>query len=175
MSIVSQAIGALHRGAERALTPEQRATWSLRAFGLTKVPLLLYCGPRVARLDEAACDIDIPLTWRTRNHYRSMYFGALAVGADCAAGLLALHHVELSHRPVQLLFKDLHAQFLRRPEGDVRFSCHDGLAVQELVADAVRTGERVQHMVQVVATVPARGAEPVAIFDLTVSLKQTRL
>lgn len=158
-----------------AMVPQPvRATWSLRAFGLTKVPLLLYCLPRVQTLTEHQCVVEIPLTWRTRNHYKSMYFGALAVGADCAAGLMAMHHIDAEAVPVQLLFKDLQAKFLRRPEGDVHFITRDGLAIKALVAEAVRTGERVNGNVRVEAVVPSRSSDAVALFDLTLSLKAAR-
>ncbi len=45
-------------------------------------------------------------------------------------------------------------------------------AVRELVKEAVETGERVNTTVHVTATVPSRlGDEPVARFELTLSLK----
>ena len=157
-----------------SFTEATRATWSLRGFGLTKVPLLLYCLPSVQVLNSQQCVIKIPLNWRTRNHYKSMYFGALAVGADCAAGLMAMHHIDASGANVQLLFKDLHADFLRRPEGDVHFVCNDGPAVQKLVAQAIKTGERVNQKVRVSAIVPSQGSDPAATFDLTLSLKKAR-
>jgi hypothetical protein len=159
---------------ENSVSDTTRATWSMRAFGLTKVPLLLYCAPSVHTLNDKTCIIKIPLNWRTRNHYRSMYFGALAVGADCAAGFMAMHHMDQSGHKVQLLFKDFHADFLRRPEGDVHFVCDEGLALKKLVAQAIQTGERVNHKVSVAAIVPSQSDEPAATFTLTVSLKKAR-
>lgn len=172
---------AIEQGINRAkarmgqfFQPETRATWGLRTFGLTKVPLLLACTPTVIRLDEAACVVEIPLTWRTRNHFRSMYFGALAIGADSVVGMLAMHHIDLAGGDVQLLFKDFQANFLRRPEGDVHFTCNDGAQIAELVAEAKRTGERGNLPVALTATVPSHGPEPVATFVLTLSVKRAR-
>ena len=166
--------GSLKAGLDAYVPATTRATWGLRAFGLTKVPLLLYCLPRVQALTDHQCVVEIPLTWRTRNHYKSMYFGALAVGADCAAGLMAMHHIDAAGAPVQLLFKDLHAEFVRRPEGDVHFITRDGKAMAALVAEAIRSGERVNHKVRVEAVVPSRSSDAVALFDLTISLKLAR-
>lgn len=158
--------------ARERLPPNVRSTLEIRSFGLTKVPLILYCMPTVLRLDDEACAVRIPLNWRTRNHYKSMYFGVLAVGADVAGGFLAMHHTHKSDKPVGLLFKDFKADFLKRPEADVVFSSTDGPAMAELVKQAVETGKRVNGITNVTATTPSlTGDEPVAKFALTVSLK----
>jgi hypothetical protein len=169
-TLVKTAQQTLHN----AVSDTTRATWAMRGFGLTKVPLLLYCTPSVQVLNDEQCIIRIPLNWRTRNHYRSMYFGALAVGADCAAGFMAMHHMDRCGHKVQLLFKDFHADFVRRPESDVHFVCNEGQNLKQLVAQAVTTGERVNRKVWVDAIVPSQSPEPAATFTLTVSLKKAR-
>ena len=171
---LNRTLQRLKEGTEALVSPPLRATWSLRHFGLTKVPLLLYCMPTVRTLDQRVAEVEIPLNWRTRNHYRSMYFGALAVGADCAAGYLAQHVIEHSGGGVQLLFADFHADFHRRPEADVVFRCAAGEQIADMVADARCTGERITRPVTVVASVPSRSKDAVATFTLGLSLKQGR-
>ena len=63
-----------------------RNTVKLGAFGLTKVPMLLYLTPVVEELNERRCVVRIPLSYRSKNHLNSMYFGSMAAGADCAGG-----------------------------------------------------------------------------------------
>ena len=154
--------------------PLWRETLALRWFGLAKVPLLYACKPRVVQLDDTTAAVCIPLTRRTRNHYHSMYFGALSVGADCVGGILALNHIRLSGKPVALLFKDFHADFLKRPTDDVVFTCRDGLKVKALVAEAVASGQRVNTPLAIEATVPKVSDEVVARFTLTLSLRAER-
>lgn len=158
----------------QVLGPERTQTLALRKFALTKVPLMLACSPSVIRLDDGACVIALPLNWRTKNHFRSMYFGALAVGADAAGGLLAMHHIDKVAGRVSLIFKDFKAEFVRRPEGDVHFSCADGGRIAAAVAEAEVTGERVSLPIHIEARVPSRGDEQVATFVLTLSLKRSR-
>ncbi len=150
-----------------------KATLSLRAFGLTRIPMILFLSPRVVQVNNQRLEICIPLTYRSRNHLGSMYFGALAVGADCASGLLAMRLIEKrKDKEITLVFKDFNAKFLKRPEGDVHFSCEMGEAIAALVERAARTGERCNLPLEVTATVPkVSGAEPVATFVLTLSLK----
>lgn len=150
-----------------------RNTLYLRAFGLTKVPMILFCSPSVVELTDSRCVVRIPLGVRTRNHLKSLYFGALAVGADCAGGLMAMRQIRMEKAKVSLLFKDFKAEFLKRPEGDTIFTCEDGQAIRSLVRRAIDSGERQNLPVHVIATVPSKlGDEPVARFELTLSLKR---
>jgi acyl-coenzyme A thioesterase PaaI-like protein len=150
-----------------------RDTMTIRAFGAVKVPLILYCLPTVQRLDDTGCDLRIPLSWRTRNHYKSMYFGVLAIGADCTAGLIAMHLTKQA-KGVGLLFKDFHADFHKRAMGDVVFTCNDGVKVRDMVKRAVQTGARINEAVTVNAYVPSDDNAHVATMTLTLSLKQSK-
>lgn len=145
-------------------------TVGLWAFGIFKIPVLAFVAPSVVELTHERCVVKIPLNRRTRNHVGSMYFGVLAAGADCAGGLMAYR---LGGPEMNLLFKDFHAKFLKRAEGDVFFTCSNGREIQDAVIRAKETGERQNLPVQVIATVPSKqGDEPVAEFVLTLSLKQ---
>ncbi len=156
---------------KRLLSPSARETLALRWFGLSKIPLLLYTRVSVAAVDDTRMVVRIPLRRRTRNHLGSMYFGALCIGADCAAGAYAMHLIRSRKLNIALAFKDFDAKFLKRAEGDVDFCCAQGKEIAELVELATTSGERVERLIEVVATVPSISAEPVAIFKLTLSLK----
>jgi acyl-coenzyme A thioesterase PaaI-like protein len=134
--------------------------------------LLFYVGVSVTEISPERMVVRIPLRRRTRNHLGSMYFGALSVGADCAAGALAMHLIKQQPEPISLVFKDFSAEFLKRAEGDVEFCCCQGQEIAELVAQAAASNERVERQVEVVATVPSLSDEPVARFRLTLSLKR---
>ena len=148
-----------------------KETALLRLVGL-RVPMLLFLGPRVLELDDERCAIEIPLTWRSRNHFiGAMYFGALCAGADLAGGMPAAKLIA-KHRGLRLVFGQMRAEFLKRADGDVVFRSRNPRRVAEAAREAVRTGERVAAPVEVVATVPLRyGEEPVARFEMTISLK----
>jgi acyl-coenzyme A thioesterase PaaI-like protein len=149
-----------------------RETFSLRWFGLTKIPLLFYVGVSVAEISPERMVVRIPLRRRTRNHLGSMYFGALCIGADCAPGAFAMYLIRQQPARISMVFKDFQAEFLKRAEGDVDFCCNQGKEIAELVAQAAASGERVERQVEVIATVPSLSDEPVARFKLTLSLKK---
>jgi acyl-coenzyme A thioesterase PaaI-like protein len=146
-------------------------TLFVRYFGLTKVPLIFFVSPSVITLDQDQCVVKIPLNRRTKNHLNSMYFGVLATGADLAGGLVAMKEIADSKRKVALSFKDFHADFLKRAEGDVHFVCTQIPEIKKFVASVIQTGERMNFPVYIEAIVPSLGSEVVAKFTLTLSLK----
>jgi hypothetical protein len=138
---------------KKLINDKIKATWVIRYFGLSKVPLIFYCRPSVIKLTEETTVIKIPFK-------RS------------AGGILAMDLIHKSGRNISLVFKDFKADFLKRPEGNTYFTCNDGLAVKNLIDETTKTGERVNMPLKITATVPEiSGNEPVAEFVLTLSLK----
>jgi len=150
-----------------------KATWSLRLFAIGKIPLIALVRPRLLAADAECCVVEVPLTWLTRNHLRSMYFGALSIGADVAGGLIVMNLIRARRSSVAFLFKDFQAEFLKRAEGAVVFTCTDGQKLAALLTQAEQSGEREEDTVTVTATVPEKfGNEPIALFRLTISMKK---
>lgn len=143
----------------------------VKYFSLTKVPMIFFVGPSVIRMDDEQCVVKIPLNRRTKNHLNSMYFGVLATGADLSGGLVAMNEISKSKKNVALVFKDFHAEFLKRAEGDVHFVCSQVKEIKKFVEEVISTGERLNFPVQIEARVPSKDDMLVARFTLTLSLK----
>jgi acyl-coenzyme A thioesterase PaaI-like protein len=149
------------------------ANMLLRYFGFFKIPLLFFVRPSVVELSDQKVVVKIPLRRRTRNHLRSMYLGAMVVGADVAAGLMAMTLIQKSSQKVSLIFKSLDSEFFKRVQGDAYFTCVQGREISDLVSAAVASTERVEMPVEVTATVPSEpGDDPAARFTLVLSLKK---
>jgi acyl-coenzyme A thioesterase PaaI-like protein len=150
-----------------------RETIKLRAFGLFKIPILFLISPTILEINEEKVEVQVPLNRRTRNHLHSMYFAVLAAGADCACGALAFYLInQRAKGRISLIFKDFKADFLKRAEGDVIFSCVQGALIQEAIEKVLQTRERQNLPVDVLASVSTpEGAEQVARFVLTLSMK----
>jgi acyl-coenzyme A thioesterase PaaI-like protein len=150
-----------------------KATWSLRLFAITRIPLIAIVRPTLLKADRESCVVQLPLSWLAKNHLGSLYFGALCIGADLAGGLIIMNLIRARASRVAFLFKDFHADFHKRAEGATVFSCHDGEKLLALLDRAEISGEREEDVVAVVATVPNKlGDEPVATFRLTISMKK---
>jgi hypothetical protein len=80
---------------------------------------------------------------------------------------------EIKFTDLELIFKDLKNLFLKRAEGNIHYICSEGKAIAAAVEETIRTGERVNLPVPVIATVPDKfGDEPVAEFIITLSMKE---
>ncbi len=141
-------------------------------FSHFKVPLIGYVKPHLISLTDQEIVIKLKLNRRSKNHLQSMYFGALAMGADLAGGLHGFYHAEQARVRLSLAFKSFQAQFLRRPESDVYFVCGMGEMVKDMISDSQRSGQRINKPLEVTAytNYPQR-PEAVAQFTLELSLK----
>ena len=148
-------------------------TLAVRLWSFRNVFLLWLVSPSVVEISEKRCVVRIPLNWRTRRRdIRAMYLGVLCMGADVAAGLIAFDLLRRRKARVSFVFKDIRGEFLKRAEGHVHFTNEDGPLIQDLVERALASGEREEATVRVTATVPALSDEPVARFELTLSVKK---
>lgn len=151
------------------LRKSQQELW---LFGLFKIPLIFYCRPKIVAINAEEVIVKIPLRRRTRNHLGSMYFGALAVGADVAGGFLAFAMARAQNLKMSLAFGSFRADFLKRPESDVYFQCISGPLVQEMFNASKATGERQNQMVSINAyTIEKCEKIEVAVFQLELSIK----
>jgi hypothetical protein len=147
------------------------STAQLRAFGLVKIPLLFLVMPRVIALDQKEARVRVPLNFLTKNHLRSMYFGALGIGADCVVAILALQVAkQYPDHQVVPIFKDFQANFLKRAETDVVFSCTAGEEIKDMIEEALQSGQRVTRSIAAQA-LNASQNEVFADFNLGLSLK----
>ncbi|BDC98801.1 PaaI family thioesterase [Persicobacter psychrovividus] len=145
----------------------------LRKFANEQVPMIEFCQPEITAFSPEALTVKIPFANQTKNHLNSMYFGAMAVGADVAGGLMAFSMIEQQQLPINLVFKDFHANFIKRPEADVLFHCEEGKKIQKMVMECMSSGERVTDEIRITATCPEKfDQELVAEFQLTLSLKK---
>lgn len=148
-------------------------TLKLWLFTFLNIPLIFWLRPRVVELSNQRAMVKIKLNRRTRNHVRSMYFGAICTGVDLVPGLLAMRLIKQSKQKISFVFKDFHGEFLHRAESDVYFICDEGQLIQEAVNQAVATNERQNVTLHVITTVPDKfGDEATGKFSLTISMKK---
>lgn len=155
------------------LSPRVFYTLGAWVFGLFQVRMIWWLRPRVLQIDERRVEVRIPLSARSRNHLGSMYIGALWTGADVAGALLAASLIIEKGLPLSFVFASSNARFFKRPEADVHFVSEDGPRITSLIERAMASDERHSEVLRVVALVPEKlGQEPVAEFELTLSVKR---
>jgi hypothetical protein len=116
----------------------------IQFFSLAKIPLLGFTRPQVIQLDDQLSVVKIPLGFVTRNHVGSMYFGALAMGAELSVALHMVDQIFMKSLKSQFIFKDFKAQFHQRAEKDIYFVCDEMAELKALSLKAAQTTERVE-------------------------------
>jgi acyl-coenzyme A thioesterase PaaI-like protein len=155
------------------LGPLTLANLILTIFGFFKIRMIGFVSPKVLAFDNEKLIIKVPLNRRTKNHLNSMYFGALATGADLAGGAIALNAIYRQKVNVSFVFASMRAEFFKRAESDAHFVCTDVAKVTDAVRQASETNQRVNVEFSVDVFVPQKlGNEAVARFFLVLSLKQ---
>lgn len=150
----------------------RKANWGLKLFAWRYIPLIGFCSPRIVRMDSKTLEVTMPHGWRTKNHLGSIYFGALAIGADLAGAFLVFSKAKTRGVNANFAFKDVQGHFLKRPEAQVHFTSHDGDIIDAMIDESLVSGERINKPVSVVVTCPTlHGDEPMATFTLTLSIK----
>ena len=138
-------------------------------MGLFKIPLIGYVRPRLVEINDDSIKVKIRLRRKTKNHLNSMYFGALAVGADIAGGIHVFYYSEIMGKKISFSFKGMKADFLKRAESDVTFESNQGQVIKAGILESIETGERVNKTIMVNA-IDANN-EIVATFEMISSLK----
>lgn len=154
------------------MNPFKRPQFFLWYFGRFKIPMIGFLRPKLLKLTDKEIVLRLPFNKRSKNHLNSMYFGALAVGADLAGGWHGMYHANKLHYKVSLAFKSFQAQFLSRPESDVFFVSLMGDEVKAMLEESKTTGLRVNKPVIIKAyTHYLTEPKEVADFVLELSIK----
>jgi hypothetical protein len=144
----------------------------LKYFGWVQVPMIGWLRPKLINIDDDEIVVKIPLSRRSKNHLKSMYFGALSVGADLAGGMHGFYHADMSGEKISLVFKSFQAQFLKRPETDVFFVSQMGQEIKQMIEDSKKEQVRINKPIKVEAyTNYLQQPELVSEFILELSVK----
>lgn len=147
---------------------------SIRTLSLFKVPLLGICRPKVMELSESRGIIQLPFEFLTKNHVGSMYFGALAMGAELSIALPLLARMFEDRAPITFIFKDFQAEFLKRAEDTVHFISEDVAQVNAVVDRALQSGERENGTFRGYAVAASNPVEKLVEYRLTISVKRLK-
>lgn len=144
----------------------------MRIFGWYKIPLLAFCSPQITAM-RPSTQIKIPLGWSTKNHLNSMYFGALAMGAELSVAATAVEEIFIKKKKASFVFKNFSCEFKSRAIGDVVFNFQDPDSVTRLIDESIRTQSRVEGSFSGFAFVPSDENKRVMEYSITLSIKPT--
>lgn len=149
-----------------------KMTLFIHLYGLMKIPLVFFVSPRVVEFTRDRFVLKIPLNYRTRNHLKSMYFGAMGIGAELSIAAAAVAAIADSKQKIDFVFKDFTANYIKRGDGHVHFICEEVAAVVDLIHQSKTNPERLERKMKGYAIVPSKSmTEQVMTFELTLSVR----
>jgi hypothetical protein len=105
-----------------------------------QLPLGAFAGLRVVRLDEEACEVALPGSWRTQNPFRSTYFAAQFMAAEMSTGAPALVLSRGGEASVSMLVQDVRGRFVKKATGRTLFRFDDVAGMAATITRAVASG-----------------------------------
>lgn len=144
----------------------------IRTLSLFKVPLLGICRPQVLEMSDKRAVVQLPLEFLTKNHLGSMYFGALAMGAELSIALRLLARMKDEKIPVSFIFKDFRCEFHKRAEENAMFITEQIADIDKMIDEALQSGERHNGTFEGYAVAESNEKERIMSYALTISVKK---
>jgi hypothetical protein len=140
-----------------------------RMFLFYKLPSAYFAGVRIKSVTTESCEVTVPYKWFSQNPFRSTYFACLSMAAEMSTGALAMAHTYKSQPAISMLVTRVEGDFIKKATGITTFLCEEGNKINELIAEAVSTGEA--RTVKAKSTGRNKAGEVVAEFFITWSFK----
>lgn len=115
-----------------------RSPWKLWLYFFKNLPSAIWWGFKVKSASTERTEVTIPFNWRTRNPFQSIYFAALAGAGELSTGVMA-NLARMSGGNVSMLVLEQRAEFVKKANSTITFTCEDGAKVFETIDMAVST------------------------------------
>ncbi len=109
-------------------------------FLFRHLPAAWFMGIRPVAVTDAECRVQLPYGWRSKNPFRSIYFAAQCAAGEMASGLPALMAMR-NRPPCSMLVRHVEAEFLKKADRTLVFTCSDVSLIRDAIARAFDTGE----------------------------------
>lgn len=114
--------------------------WRMRLYLLWQLPSAWFMGIGVRSCTEQRSVVSLPYGWRSQNPFRSIYFAAQCAAGELSTGILGQLALRAAPR-MSMLVTHIEAEFYKKADKTLLFTCEDGAAIAETVRKAAETGE----------------------------------
>ena len=159
-----------HQKARKKFRDRLDNAWVFRFFLFTKMPIALLAGLYVRRFDEKGATVSVPFKWLSQNPFKSVYFATQAMAAEMSTGLPAMAAIQGYHPGISMLVTNIEAEFVKKANQRVYFSCDDGDLLTKHVSETVAAGEG--RVIKIKSVGRLKDGTIVSTFHVTWSFKQ---
>ena len=108
--------------------------FQISLFTLLRLPSVWLCGIRVTLLEQSFCEAKVKHRWINQNPFNSMFWAVQGMAAELTTGMLLMQEIQISKRKVSMLVLNNKANFSKKAQGRITFSCNSA----DLIANAIK-------------------------------------
>ncbi|RCT55085.1 DUF4442 domain-containing protein [Winogradskyella sp. KYW1333] len=113
----------------------------LNTFLLFKLPAAFLTGVRTKTITDTTCVVTVKHRWINQNPFKSMFWAVQGMAAELTTGALVMKKIKESGKNISMLVANNSASFTKKATGRIKFTCHEGLKINEAIDKAIKTGE----------------------------------
>lgn len=98
------------------------------------LPMGLISGIKVTYLDEDKAVTEVPFRWWNKNPFKSIYFAVLSMAAELSTAAPVMMALKASDADIAMIIVDLGAEFVKKAQSTITFSCVDYDKIAQSVA-----------------------------------------
>jgi hypothetical protein len=108
---------------------------------LFQLPLAWVAGLRLVSLEQGRCVVRMRHRFWNKNPFGSMYFAAMAMGAEMSTGLPAYVFLRQNRKSVSLLLAGMEADYHKKAVGRLTFEFEDQGELLQALGNLKRSGD----------------------------------
>ena len=108
--------------------------FQISLFTLLRLPSVWLCGIRVTLLEQSFCEAKVKHRWINQNPFNSMFWAVQGMAAELTTGMLLMQEIQISKRKVSMLVLNNKANFSKKAQGRITFSCNSA----DLITNAIK-------------------------------------
>ena len=108
--------------------------FQISLFTLLRLPSVWLCGIRITLLEQSFCEAKVKHRWINQNPFNSMFWAVQGMAAELTTGMLLMQEIQTSKRKVSMLVLNNKANFSKKAQGRITFSCNSA----DLITNAIK-------------------------------------
>ena len=113
----------------------------LNTFLLFKLPAAFLTGVRTKTITDTTCVVTVKHRWINQNPFKSMFWAVQGMAAELTTGALVMKKIKESGKNISMLVANNSSSFTKKATGRIKFTCDEGLKINEAIDKAIKTGE----------------------------------
>lgn len=108
---------------------------------LLKLPLARIAGVKLTYCKREEAQTRVKYRWLNQNPFKSMFWAVQGMAAELSTGVLCMSKIRNSENAISMLVRDMKGKFTKKAVGKIKFTCTQGLEVEEIIEKVIHTGK----------------------------------